>query len=188
MKNILFFGDSLTAGYGLGDTSQESYPALIQKKINSAGLYYHVINGGISGDTTAGGLSRLSYWLTREIDVFVLELGINDIIRGIQPTQISINLQQIINTVKFKYPGARIALMGMQVPDFIPYQFAREFNNVYQEVARTNRIAILPSFLAGVAGQAHLNLQDKLHPSAKGYEIIAENVWKVIYPLINDVM
>ena len=188
MKNILFFGDSLTAGYGLGNANQESYPALIQKKINSAGLNYHVINGGISGDTTAGGLSRLGYWINRQIDVFVLELGINDIIRGIQPTQISINLQQIINTVKFKYPGARIALMGMQVPDFIPYQFAREFNNVYQEVARTNRIAILPSFLAGVAGQAHLNLQDKLHPSAKGYEIIAENVWKVIYPLINDVM
>ena len=184
MKNILFFGDSLTAGYGLGDTSQESYPALIQKKINSAGLYYHVINGGISGDTTAGGLSRLSYWLTREIDVFVLELGINDIIRGIQPTQISINLQQIINTVKFKYPGARIALMGMQVPDFIPYPFAATFNNVYSQLAQKNKIAILPSFLAGVAGQAHLNLPDKLHPSAKGYEIIAENIWKVLQPLL----
>jgi len=184
VKNILFFGDSLTAGYGLGDTSQESYPALIQKKINSAGLYYHVINGGISGDTTAGGLSRLSYWLTREIDVFVLELGINDIIRGIQPTQISINLQQIINTVKFKYPGARIALMGMQVPDFIPYPFAATFNNVYSQLAQKNKIAILPSFLAGVAGQAHLNLPDKLHPSAKGYEIIAENIWKVLQPLL----
>ena len=188
MKNILFFGNSLTAGYGLGNPSQESYPALIQKKINTLGLSYHVINGGSSGDTTAGGLSRLSYWLNREIDVFVLELGINDIIRGVQPKQIEINLQQIINAVKIKYPRAKIALMGMQVPEFIMYPFAKEFNTVFSELARTNRITILPSFLAGVAGQSHLNLPDKLHPSSKGYEIIAENVWKVIFPLINDAM
>ena len=140
MKNILFFGDSLTAGYGLGDTSQESYPALIQKKINSAGLYYHVINGGISGDTTAGGLSRLSYWLTREIDVFVLELGINDIIRGIQPTQISINLQQIINTAakdlglstKFMQSGA---------------------GHDSQEIARIAPVAMI--FIPSVGGISH---------------------------------
>ena len=184
MKNILFFGDSLTAGYGLGHANQESYPALIQKKINSAGLYYHVINGGISGDTTAGGLSRLGYWINRQIDVFVLELGINDLIRGIQPTQIGTNLQLIIDTVKVKYPRAQIALMGMQVPEFIPYPFAATFNNVYSQLAQKNKIAILPSFLAGVAGQAHLNLPDKLHPSAKGYEIIAENIWKVLQPLL----
>lgn len=186
MKNILFFGDSLTAGYGLGDVHTESFPALIQQKIDREGLPYHVINAGISGDTSTGGLNRLDYWLKRPLDIFVLELGINDIMRGVAPEKIYQNLQLIIATVKKQYPSAKIALMGMAVPAFIPSSFIAEFGAIYGRLARDNQLAFLPFFLAGVAGQPGLNLADRLHPNSRGYEIIAGNVWPVLKPLLNS--
>lgn len=187
MQNILFFGDSLTAGYGLRNVTQESFPALIQQKINTAGLGYHVINAGLSGDTSTGGLSRLDYWLSRPVRVFVLELGINDIIRGGSPLTTFKNLQLIIDKVKAKYPDAKLALMGMQIPDFIPGNFGVQFKAIYPKLAELNRMAFVPFFLEGVAGRAHLNLPDRLHPSADGYRVIAERVWPVLNRLlVND--
>lgn len=180
MKNILFFGDSLTAGYGLGNAATESFPAIIGAKINALGLDYQVSNAGLSGDTTAGGLSRLNYWLNKPVDVFVLELGINDIRRGVQPGTIANNLQTIIDTVKAKYPAAKFLLLGMEIPVFLGGNIAVEFNGIYPKLAKTNQIAFVPFLLAGVAGIKHLNLWDRLHPSAEGYKIVAETVWPVL--------
>ncbi|WP_183558025.1 arylesterase [Mucilaginibacter sp. SP1R1] len=184
MNNILFFGDSLTAGYGLKNAKAESLPALIQQKIDAEHLPYHAINGGLSGDTSAGGLFRLEYWLNRPIHVFVLELGINDIIRGIAPQTTYKNLQAIIDKVKLKYPDVKLALMGMEIPAFIPGPFAAEFRSIFRKLSDANQMAFVPFYLAGVAGKPHLNLPDMLHPSAEGYHIIAGNVWPVLYKIL----
>lgn len=184
MHNILFFGDSLTAGYGLKDAKTESLPGLIQQRIDIADLTYHVINGGLSGDTTSGGLYRLDYWINRPIAVFVLELGINDIIRGIPPQTTANNLQAIIDRVKQKHPGVKIALMGMEIPTFIPGVFAAQFKAIFRKLAEVNNTAFVPFYLQGVAGITHLNLPDRLHPNAEGYKVIADNVWPVIKNLI----
>ncbi len=184
MKNILFFGNSLTAGYGLIDVSTQSFPALIQQKINDAGLDYKVTNAGVSGDTTRGGLSRLDYWLSQPVDVFILELGINDAIRRVAPATIKQNLQLIIDKVRKKYPDVKIALMGMQLPQFIPGSPIAEFRNIFNTLAAHNSIVFVPFFLEGVAGQKHLNLRDGLHPSAEGYQVIADKVWPVIKALL----
>ncbi|MBB6128982.1 arylesterase [Mucilaginibacter lappiensis] len=184
MHHILFFGDSLTAGYGLKNAKTESLPALVQQKIDADKLPYHVINGGLSGDTSAGGLFRLDYWLNRPIHVFVLELGINDIIRGISPQTTYKNLQAIIDQVKQKYPTVKLALMGMEIPAFVPGSFAAEFRTIFRKLADANQMAFVPFYLAGVAGKPHLNLPDMLHPSAEGYRIIADNVWPVLHGLL----
>jgi len=186
MKNALFFGDSLTAGYGLTSPSTESFPALILQKITSTGLNYRVTNAGLSGDTTVGGLQRIDYWTSKPVDVFVLELGINDIIRGISPQTTGANLQLLINLVKQKYPGVKMALMGMRVPPFMPIPFAAQFVDIYPKLATKNQMTFVPFFLEGVAGIANLNLPDKLHPSAAGYKVIADRVWPVIKPLFAD--
>lgn len=186
MQNILFFGDSLTAGYGLRNAALESFPALIQQKINAANLGYEVINAGLSGDTSAGGLTRIDYWLNRPISVFVLELGINDIIRGKLPQSTLKNLQAIIDKVKAKYPGAKMAMMGMRLPKSIPGPFATQFSDIYSQLASANQMTLVPFFLEGVAGRAHLNLPDRLHPSADGYKVIAEKVWPVLQKLMAD--
>jgi acyl-CoA thioesterase-1 len=184
MKHILFFGDSLTAGYGLVSAVTESFPALIQQKINEAKLNYSITNAGVSGDTTRGGLARLDYWLNKPIDVFILELGINDAIRQVPPSTIQQNLQLIINKVRDKNPIVKIALMGMQLPNIIPGRQVAEFSNIFRTLADNNDIALVPFFLEGVAGQRHLNLRDGLHPSAEGYKIIADKVWPVIKSLL----
>ncbi|TWI98812.1 acyl-CoA thioesterase-1 [Mucilaginibacter frigoritolerans] len=184
MQNILCFGDSLTAGYGLRNAATESFPALIQQKINAGNLAYNVINAGLSGDTSAGGLSRIDYWLSRPIDVFILELGINDIMRGVHPQNTSKNLQAVIDKVRAKNPEVKMALMGMQIPLFIHSPFTAQFNSMYPSLANANQMLLVPFFLQGVAGQAHLNLADRLHPSAEGYKIIADKVWSVIQRLI----
>jgi acyl-CoA thioesterase-1 len=184
MQNILFFGDSLTAGYGLRNTATESFPARIAQKIAAAKLDYTIINAGLSGDTSAGGLRRIDYWLSRPVSVFVLELGINDIIRGIMPPTTLKNLQAITDKVKAKYPQVKIALMGMQIPAFIHSSVAAEFMEIFSTLANANKITLVPFFLDGVAGKPHLNLPDRLHPNAEGYKVIAENVWPVIEKLL----
>jgi acyl-CoA thioesterase-1 len=143
-------------------------------------LQYQIINAGLSGDTTTGGLSRLDYWLGKPVDVFVLELGINDIRRGVPPQTIAKNLQAIIDRVKAKYPQAKLVLLGMEIPVFLGGAIAEAFNGIYRKLARDNHMAFVPFLLAGVAGKAHLNLWDRLHPSANGYKVIAETVWPVI--------
>ena len=184
MQNILFFGDSLTAGYGLKDPDNESFPGLIQKKIEAAGFQFKVINAGMSGDTSSGGLNRLDYWLSRPISVFVLELGINDILRGISPQVTLRNLTSIITKVKSTHPHIKIALMGMELPGFVPGLMASEFRSIFRKLADTHQLAFVPFLLEGVAGQRHLNLADGLHPSAQGYTIIAKHVWPVLEGLL----
>jgi acyl-CoA thioesterase I len=184
MQNILFFGDSLTAGYGLKNPDGESFPGLIQKKIDAAGFQFKVINAGLSGDTSAGGIVRLDYWLSRPISVFVLELGINDILRGVSPQVTFRNLTSIITKVKSRHPRIKIALMGMEIPEVIAGSMASEFRSIFRKLADTHKLAFVPFFLLGVAGQRHLNLADGLHPSAQGYSVIATHVWPVLERLL----
>ena len=186
MKNILFFGNSLTAGYGLGNAATESMPGLIQEKINALAIPAKVINAGISGDTTRGGLARIDRYLSAPVDIFVLELGINDVLRGISPQTSLKNLQAIIDKVKTKYPQAKLVLLGMEIPSFIQGNFADEFRAIFRQLATVNHMGFLPFLLAGVAGKKHLNLVDRLHPSAAGYKVIAENVWPLIYKILKE--
>ena len=181
---MLFFGDSLTAGYGLTNATQESFPALIQQKIQQEGFNYTIINGGLSGDTSVGGLKRIDYWTSQPIHVFILELGVNDIIRGIRPEVTQQNLQEIIDKVKRKFPAVKMALMGMEIPLVIPGPFGDQFKKIFRLLADKNEMAFVPFFLEGVAGQRHLNLKDGIHPYAAGYKINADNVWPVIRMLL----
>ncbi len=184
MRNILFFGDSLTAGYGLANVKNESCPALIQQKIDAEGIDYHVINGGLSGDTTSGGLARIEYWMNRPLDVFVLELGVNDMIRRIPIARTAQNLEAIILKVKEKYPNIKMAMMGMEIPAFIPGAPIEEFKLIFRRLADKYQMALVPFYLEGVAGKKQLNLPDGLHPSAEGYKIIADTIWPVIRALL----
>jgi len=184
MQNILLFGDSLTAGYGLRNPAAESYPALIGQKIIEAGLDYKVINAGVSGDTSSGGLHRINYWLSQPVNIFVLELGINDVIRGVAPSNTLKNLQAIIDKVKAKYPQVKIVIMGMQIPVFLHSPVATQFREIFSKLAMDNHVRLVPFFLEGVAGKRNLNLPDQLHPNAEGYKVIANNVWPVIKRLL----
>lgn len=184
MQNILFFGDSLTAGYGLRNPAAESYPAIIGQKINEAKLDYKITNAGVSGDTSSGGLHRINYWLSQPVSVFVLELGINDVIRGVAPSNTLKNLQAIIDKVKAKYPQVKIAIMGMQIPVFLHSPVATQFREIFSKLAMDNHVSLVPFFLEGVAGKRNLNLPDQLHPNAEGYKVIANNVWPVIKRLL----
>lgn len=176
-KTILFFGNSLTAGYGV-DPSQ-AFPALIQQKIDSMHLPYKVINGGVSGETTAGGNQRIDFVLKQQpVDVFVLELGANDGLRGIPLTETRRNLQSMVDKVKAKYPGAKLVLAGMQIPPNMGLAYATEFKNIFPELAKKNNMTLIPFLLQGVGGEVRLNQQDGIHPTAEGHQIVAENVWK----------
>lgn len=177
VKNILFFGNSLTAGYGLEDPGSESFPALIQVKLDSLGLGYKAVNAGLSGETTAGGKGRIGSLLKNKMDIFVLELGANDGLRGVPVSQTEENLQSIIDTVKLRYPEAKLVLLGMQVPPDMGGKYARDFNAVFPRIAAKNDMLLVPSLLNKVAGIPHLNLRDGVHPTANGQKILAENVW-----------
>ena len=181
-KTILFFGNSLTAGYGL-DPSQ-AFPALIQQKIDSLNLPYKVVNAGVSGETTSGGNSRIDWILKQPVDVFVLELGANDGLRGVPVAETKKNLQSIIDKVKEKYPNAKLVLAGMQVPPNMGQQYSRSFQSIYPELAQANNTALIPFLLQGVGGEAKLNLEDGIHPTAEGHQIVATNVWQVIKHLL----
>jgi len=184
MKNILFFGDSLTAGYGLANISLESLPALLQAKIRNEQLPYCVINAGVSGETTAGGLARIDLLLHQQIDVFVLELGANDILRGTPPQTTAKNLQAIVDKVNSKYPNCKKLLLGMEIPAWIPGAFAAAYRAVFRKIATDNGMSLVPFLLDGVAGMPHLNLRDGFHPSAEGYRVIADKVWPVLRGLL----
>ena len=178
-KTILFFGDSLTAGYGLDDPS-EAFPGVVQNKIDSAKLPYKVVNAGVSGETTAGGKGRINWVLKQKVDVFVLELGANDGLRGIPVTETEKNLQSIIDTVKTRYPGAKIVLAGMQVPPNMGAAYANGFKAIFPTLAAKNKIALVPFLLKGVGGIPSLNQHDGIHPTAEGAKIVGNNVWQVL--------
>jgi acyl-CoA thioesterase-1 len=182
-QNILFFGTSLTAGYGLDDPS-DAYPALIQKKIDSLKLPYKVINGGLSGETSAGGKGRIDWLLKQPIEIFVLELGANDGLRGLSVTQTGANLQAIIDKVKKKYPKVQLVMVGMQMPPNMGATYTSEFKAIFSTLATKNKMTYIPFLLEGVGGVAKLNQGDGIHPTAEGHKILAENVWKELKGLL----
>ena len=178
-KRVLILGDSITAGYGLDP--QEAYPALLQKKIDAAGLPYTVKNAGVSGDTTAGGLRRIDWALGKEgADVLVVALGGNDGLRGISTQQTSDNLAGIIDKARAKNPAIKVVLAGMQMPQNLGEKFNDEFKAVFPKVAAEKKAALVDFLLAGVGGDDKLNQPDRIHPNAEGQRIVAENVWKVL--------
>lgn len=179
---ILFLGDSLTAGLGVQES--QAYPELIQQKISAEHLPYEVINAGLSGDTTAGGLSRLDWILQKPIDILVLALGANDGLRGLPVEQMKANLQAIIDKVKAKNPQVKLVITGMQIPPNLGADYAAKFAAVFPELAKTNHAALVPFLLEGVGGHPDLNQADHMHPTAAGHEIVAENVWKILEPLL----
>lgn len=183
-KAILFLGNSLTAGYGLDPSL--AFPALIQQKIDSLGWAFEVTNAGLSGETTSGGLRRADWLLKKKIDVLVLELGGNDALRGIALELTKENLQAIIEKVKRKYPGVQVVIAGMQAPPNLGQEYTAQFRAIFQELAKKNEAWLIPFLLEGVGGVPELNLPDHIHPTAAGHRIVAENVWKVLRPLLES--
>lgn len=182
-KVIIFYGNSLTAGYGLEQS--EAFPALVQQRLDSLGYNFRVVNAGLSGETTAGGLERLDWVLERQpVDVFVLELGANDGLRGVDPLATKQNLEAIIDKVRNKNPEAKIILAGMLVPPSMGQAYSQRFSEIYPAIARDKDVALIPFLLEGVAGDPSLNQSDGIHPTAQGQKILAENVWEVLKDLL----
>ena len=183
-KTIIFFGNSLTAGYGLSPS--QAFPAIIQKKIDSLGLAYQVVNAGVSGETSSGGNTRVDWILRQPVDIFILELGANDGLRGIPLSETKKSLQSIIDKVKSKYPAAKLIFAGMQVPPNMGQKYSTEFRNIFTELASKNAMTLVPFILEGVGGETHLNQEDGIHPTAEGHIIVAANLWrqleKLLYP------
>ncbi len=181
---IVFFGDSLTEGYGLDDPASDAYPAQIQKKITAAHLPWRVVNAGLSGETTAGGLRRVDWILRLPADIFVLALGGNDGLRGIEPAVSRRNLQGIIDRVHAKNPATKIILAGMMMPPSMGEEYAREFSAIYPTLAEKNHVTFIPFLLEGVGGRPELNQADGIHPTPEGAAKVAETVWKVLRPML----
>lgn len=183
-RTIVFLGDSLTAGYGLASPNTDAYPALVQQKIDAAQLDYRVVNAGLSGDTSAGGLRRVDWILRQPVDIFVLALGANDGLRGIDPAVTRRNLQSILDRVRAKYPEAKLVLAGMQMPPTMGADFARAFADMFPALAEKNRATLIPFLLDRVATISSLNQGDGIHPNPRGHTLLAENVWQVLRPLL----
>ena len=183
-RTIIFFGDSLTAGYGLEDPATQAYPALVQAKIAAAGLPWRVVNAGLSGETSSGGARRIDWILRQPIDLFVLALGGNDGLRGIEPALSRASLARILQRMREKYPAARVVLAGMMMPPMLGADYTREFAAMYPELAKEYSATLLPFLLAGVGGDPALNQDDQIHPTARGHTVVAETVWQAIRPLL----
>jgi len=177
-KILVVLGDSLSAGFGV-DLS-EAWPARIQEKIREAGLPWKLVNAGLSGDTSAGGLRRLDWILRRPVDALLLELGSNDGLRGLPLEATRTNLQTVIERTRAKNPNVRIVLAGMKMPENLGEAYTRQFETLYRDLAATNKVALIPFLLDGVGGRAELNLPDQIHPNVEGHRRVATNVWKVL--------
>ncbi|HEY8935333.1 MAG TPA: arylesterase [Cyclobacteriaceae bacterium] len=182
-KVILFFGDSLTAGYGLSSTN-DAFPFLVEQKLNKANKSCKVINAGLSGETSAGGLARIDWVLKQPIDVLVLELGANDGLRGLPLQQTTKNLQSIIDKVKAKYPKVKIVVAGMMVPPNMGKTYTDKFKVIFPELAKKNKATLIPFLLQNVAGDEKLNQADGIHPNVEGHKIVANTVYTVLEPLL----
>ena len=180
-KNIVFFGNSLTAAYQL--PPEQGFTALIQQKIDSLGLPYTCVNAGLSGETTADGASRIEWVLQQPVDIFVLELGGNDALRGLPLAESKKNLQLILDKVKDKYPNCKLVVAGMMAPPNLG-SYAKDFHKMFPGIAKANNAALIPFLLEGVGGDPKLNLPDGIHPTAEGHKILAETVWKTLRPLL----
>ena len=183
-KTIVFLGNSLTAGYGVMPT--ESFPSLIQAKIDSLHLPYKVVNAGISGETSADGFGRIDWVLRQPIDILILELGGNDGLRGIPMSETEKNLQSIIHTVSQKFPNCKIVLAGMEIPPNMGKTYTSEFRVVFRKLAKLNKTFLIPFLLAGVGGVQELNQPDGIHPNAEGHKLVADNVWTILKPLMTS--
>jgi acyl-CoA thioesterase I len=181
-KTIVFFGNSLTAGYGVSPS--EAFPAIIQKKIDSLGLPYQVINAGVSGETSSGGKTRIDWLLREPVDIFILELGANDGLRGTPLSETKKNLQDIIDSVRTKYPHTKLVFACMEIPPNMGQAYTTEFRNIYSDLAAKNKMTLIPFLLEGVGGEPELNQADGIHPTAEGHLIVAENVWKQLKKLL----
>jgi len=181
-QRILFFGDSLTAGYGI-ETSQ-AFPALIQQRLDRLGWPYVAVNAGLSGETSAAGLRRIDWVLRQPVDVLVLELGANDGLRGVPLAQTRVNLQAIVDRTRAKYPEAALVVAGMQIPPNLGPEYTEEFRRIFPELAEHNDAALIPFLLEGVGGLPEFNLPDGIHPTPEGHAILADNVWRVLEPLL----
>lgn len=179
---ILFFGNSLTAGYNL--SLDQSFPMLIQDKIDSLGLNYQVMNAGNSGETTSGGVERIDWMLKKKVDVFVLELGANDALRGQSLQEMRKNLTTILDKVRAKYPQVKMLILGMEAPPNLGKAYTVGFRNVYRDLATKYDAELLPFLLKDVATEPDLLLEDNLHPNAKGQKIVAEHVWEILRPML----
>lgn len=183
VRTLLFLGTSLTAGLGL--EPEDAYPMLIQRKIDSAGLRYHVVNAGVSGETSSGLLRRLDWLLRQRLDVVVIETGANDGLRGVPVETMEANLQQIITRIRSAQPSAIIALMRMEALPNMGAIYTAGFRSVFPRLARRNPgVILLPFLLEGVAGERDLNQGDGIHPNEAGEQIVAENVWRALKPLL----
>lgn len=181
-KTILCFGNSLTAGYGLDE--QEAWPALLQQRIDSIGEAYNVVNAGLSGETTSGGLNRLDWVIKQKVDLFILELGANDMLRGLAVENTKENLDKIITKVSDKYPDVKIILAGMLAPPNMGDGYEKNFNRIFSDLAMKHKTALIPFLLDEVAGKKELNLPDGKHPNAEGQKVVLENVWDALQHLI----
>ena len=185
IKRTLVLGDSLSAGFGL--KSNQAWPALITDKLRAAGLNFEITNASQTGGTTAGGLERLPTHLKRKIDIFILELGINDAFRGVPIAQVRNNLQAIIDMVKARNPSVKIMIAGMRLPNYTEDDYVFAFGQLYADLAAKNNAALIPYLLEGVGGDPSLNQPDRIHPNAAGQKILAENVWRVLEPIAREV-
>lgn len=183
-RTVLFYGDSLSAGYGLEDTAGLSFPGLIQAKITEAGLPYRVVNAGLSGETTAGGLRRIDWILRQQVDVFILELGGNDGLRGLPVATSRGNLVAIIERVRAKNPSVKILLAGMQMPTSMGPDYTVAFAAMFPEIAEQQKVTLIPFLLEDVGGMPSMNLPDGIHPNPEGHRRVAETVWTYLKPLL----
>jgi len=184
-KTILVLGDSLSQGFGL--TPSEAYPMLLAKKLRAAGLNFQVTNASAAGSTTEGGLERLPAHLKRKIDIFIVELGINDAFQGVPVDQIQNNLQQIIDKVKARNPRVRVVIAGMQLPNYVADDYVSAFGKMFADLAAKNGAALVAYLLQSVAGDPSMNLSDGIHPNAAGQKILAETVWHVLEPIARQI-
>jgi acyl-CoA thioesterase I len=183
-KNIVFFGNSLTAGYGL-DNVADGFVSLTQNRMDSLKLPYRCINAGLSGETTAGGSERVTWIIDQQpVDIFILELGGNDALRGINPESSLQNLQNIIDKVKAKHPSVKIILSGMEAPRNMGKSYITAFHDMYPTLAKKNNLPLIPFILDKVGGIKELNQTDGIHPTAEGNKIIVETIWASLKPLL----
>lgn len=181
-RTIMFMGTSLTAGYGLDPDS--AFTSIVQRRIDSLGLKWDVVNAGVSGETSAGALRRIHWVMHRPVNVFVLESGANDGLRALSVDSLRANLQAIIDSVRQHQPRARIVLVGMEAPPNLGARYASAFHAVYPELAKKNHLPLIPFLLAGVAGVDTLNQGDGIHPNARGERIVASTVWRTVGPML----
>ncbi len=181
-KIIMFYGNSITAGYGV--STDQAFPALVQEIIDSLDYPYKVVNAGLSGETSAGGLNRIEWVLRTVPDIFVLELGGNDGLRGLLLSETKRNLAQIIGKVQSVNPEVRVVLAGMEVPPNLGQDYTAEFRGIFRELANEHDVTFIPFLLEGVGGEEELNQSDGIHPNEEGHEIVAETVWQYLAPLL----